>query len=63
MLFRSKLNYKCYQKQKHNGFIVDTKVLNQRIDEFIRKPLWGKYDTALLQSATAVAIPAIAPTG
>ncbi len=58
-----KLAYKCYRKQKHNGFIVDTKVLNQRINEFIRNPIWSKYDIALLQSATTISIPAIAPTG
>lgn len=58
-----KLDYKCYRKQKHNGAIVDTKVLNRRIDEFIRQPLWGKYDMALLRLATPVVIPAIAPTG
>lgn len=58
-----KLDHKCYRKQKHNGIIVDTKVLNQRIDEFIRKPLCGRYDMALLRLATPVVIPATAPTG
>ena len=55
-----KLEYKCYRKQKHNGAIVDTKTLNQSINEFIRKPSWG---VALLQSATTAAIPAMVPTG
>jgi transposase len=58
-----KLTYKCYRKQKHNGFIVDTKVLNQRINEFIKEPTWRKYNIALLQSATIVATPAMVPTG
>jgi transposase len=58
-----KLAYKCYRKQKHNGFIVDTKVLNQRINEYIKEPTWRKYNIALLPLATAVTIPAMVPTG
>lgn len=58
-----KLEYKCYRKQKHNGAIVDAKVLNKTIDDFIKKSVWEKYNLALLQSATTVAVPAIVPTG
>lgn len=58
-----KLEYKCYRKQKHNGAIVDTKILNKSIDEFISNSVWEKYDPALLQSAITVAIPAAVPTG
>ncbi len=58
-----KLAYKCYRKQKHNGFIVDTKVLNQRIDEFIKTSICKKYDLSLPQTSMAVAIPAMVPTG
>ncbi len=56
------LAYKCYRKQKHNGFIVDTKVLNQRINEFIKEPTWKKYNMALLQPTATVDIPSMVPT-
>lgn len=49
-----KLNHKCYRKQKHNGAIVDTKAINQRIEEFIRNPLWETH-------SPTTAIPAMAP--
>jgi len=58
-----KLEYKCYKKQKHNGAIVDSKMLNKSIDKFISNSVWEKCNLALLQSATAVAIPAMVPTG
>lgn len=58
-----KLAYKCYRKQKHNGFIVDTKILNQRINEFIRNPILREYDIELLPLATTVSMPAMVPTG
>jgi len=64
LIYKNKrLAYKCYRKQKHNGFIVDAKVLNQKIDEFIKEPIWRKYNIALLQSATTVAASVIVPTG
>jgi hypothetical protein len=55
-----KLEYKCHRKQKHNGAIVDTKVLNKSIDNFISNHAW---DIALLRSATTMTIPAMVPTG
>lgn len=58
-----KLAYKCYQKRKHNGAIVDAKLLNQKIGEFIKNPVWANYKISLLPLTTTVAIPAIAPTG
>lgn len=57
-----KLAYKCYRKQKHNGAIIDPKALNQRIDEFIKNPMWIK-SMVLLSSSTSVAMPAVIPTG
>jgi transposase len=64
LIYKNKrLAYKCHRKQKHNGFIVDTKVLNQRIDEFIKEPVLIKHNIALLQSATTVAASVIVPTG
>jgi transposase len=58
-----KLEYKFYRKQKRNGAIVDTKRLNQIMNEFIKNPVWEKYTVALLRSATTIATPAIVSTG
>jgi len=58
-----KLAYKCYQKRKHNGAIIDAKLLNQKIEEFIKNPVWENYKIALLPPTTAVVAPAMVPTG
>jgi transposase len=59
-----KLAYKCYQKRKHNGAVVDAKLLNRKIEEFIRNPSWGNYKGALLPPPAAVATsPAMVPIG
>ena len=58
-----KLPYKCYKKQKHNGTTADTKILNQRIDEFIKRPISESPNVALLYSATTAVVSTIAPTG
>ena len=64
LLYKNKkLDYKCYRKQKHNGNVVDAKVINQKINEFIKNPLWGKYDIALLKTASIVGLAAVVPTG
>lgn len=66
-----KLDYKCYQKQKRTDDAVDTKTINKKVDEIIRKPYkpssnhpWKKYGEALLlQRAFVAALPAAVPTG
>ena len=58
-----KLDYKCYRKQKHNGKVVDAKVINKKIDEFIKNPPWRKYDIALLKTASVITPLAAVPTG
>jgi hypothetical protein len=64
LLYKNKkLDYKCYRKQKYNGNVVDAKVINQKINEFIKNPLWGKYDIALLKAASIVGLAAVVPTG
>jgi transposase len=64
LLYKNKkLDYKCYRKQKHNANIVDTKIINQKIDEFIKNPPWGKCDVMLLKVASVIALPAVMPTG
>jgi hypothetical protein len=57
-----KLEYKCHQKQRRNGSIVDSKAINQKIDEFIRRPYkpsinhpWKKYGAALLRKPPSAA--------
>jgi hypothetical protein len=72
LLYKNKkLSYKCYQKQKRTADAVDTKTINKKVDEIIRRPHkpsinhpWKKYGVALLlQRASAPTLPAVAPTG